>query len=105
MVSWVPAIDATAVEIWAPNKVLNIWTTGSGEVDIVSFRRGESGRKIARTYRFWQRNEHAALTLARHRPTRTLVSVWSTTQSDSLEQAVILELEEARDVMPTLFLP
>jgi len=40
MASWTPAIDTTAVEIWAPNKVLNVWTTGSGEVTIVGFRRG-----------------------------------------------------------------
>jgi hypothetical protein len=46
MVSWIPAIDTTAVEIWAPNKVLNIWTTGSGEVDIVSFRRGDREGKL-----------------------------------------------------------
>jgi hypothetical protein len=46
MTAWTPAIDVIGLEIWAPNKVLNIWTDGGGEVEILSFRRGPWEAKL-----------------------------------------------------------
>ena len=65
--AWSPNIDVTGLDIWAPNKVLNIWTNGAGEIRIVSFSPRAVGNQAARSFRARPGVEAAAIKQSRCR--------------------------------------